>query len=55
MFQAFDRLQIVTVQQILDGTRMNLPLMEEVVKKARRSITSTTDSEEINRRLIPEF
>ena len=33
MFQSFDRLQIVTVQQILDGERMNLPLMEEVTKK----------------------
>lgn len=28
-FSAFDRLQIVTVQEILDGARMNLPLMEE--------------------------
>ncbi|HLA96391.1 MAG TPA: hypothetical protein VK612_11775 [Pyrinomonadaceae bacterium] len=34
---AFDRLQIVTVQQILDGARMNLPLMEEVAKKAQKS------------------
>jgi hypothetical protein len=55
MFQPFDRLQIVTAQEILDGARMNLPLMEEVVKKAKRSIVSSTDSEEINRRLIPEF
>ena len=36
MFQPFDRLQIVTVQQILDGERMNLPLMEEVSKKAQK-------------------
>lgn len=55
MFPEIDRLQIVTVQDILDGQRMNLPLMEEVVKKARRSIVSSTDAEEINRRLIPEF
>ena len=36
-FSAFDRLQIVTVQQILDGARMNLPLMEEVTKKAQKA------------------
>ena len=36
MFQPFDKLQIVTVQQILDGERMNLPLMEEVTKKAQK-------------------
>jgi len=35
-FAAFDRLQIVTVQEILDGTRMNLPLMEEVTKRAQK-------------------
>jgi DNA methylase/Restriction endonuclease len=35
-FTTFDRLQIVTVQQILDGARMNLP-MYEVVKKAKTS------------------
>ncbi|MEJ7846530.1 MAG: DNA methyltransferase [Pyrinomonadaceae bacterium] len=34
---AFDRLQIVTVQQILDGMRMSLPLMEEVTKKAQKA------------------
>lgn len=33
----FDRLQIVTVQEILDGARMNLPLMEEVTKKAQKA------------------
>ncbi len=33
----FDRLQIVTVQQILDGARINLPLMEEVTGKAQKS------------------
>lgn len=33
----FDRLQIVTVQEILDGTRMNLPLMEEVTKRAQKA------------------
>lgn len=36
-FNAFDRLQIVTVQQILDGARMNLPLMEEVTKRAQKA------------------
>ncbi|MCP9493689.1 MAG: DNA methyltransferase [Pyrinomonadaceae bacterium MAG19_C2-C3] len=34
-FAAFDRLQIVTVQEILDGARMNLPLIEEVTKRAQ--------------------
>ena len=33
----FDRLQIVTVQDILDGNRMNLPLMEEVTKRAQKA------------------
>ena len=33
-FTPFDRLQIVTVQEIFDGARMNLPLMEEVTKRA---------------------
>ena len=37
MFQPFDKLQIVTIQQILDGTRMNLLLMEEVTKKAQKA------------------
>ena len=36
-FSAFDRLQIVTVQEILDGARMNLPLMEEVTKQANKA------------------
>ncbi|MFZ1702003.1 MAG: hypothetical protein WBO10_14005 [Pyrinomonadaceae bacterium] len=36
-FQPFDKLQIVTVQQILHGERMNLPLMEEVTKKAQKA------------------
>lgn len=34
-FATFDRLQIVTVQQILDGARMRLPLLAEVAKRAR--------------------
>jgi hypothetical protein len=34
---AFDRLQILTVQQILDGARMSLPLMEEVTKRAQKA------------------
>lgn len=33
----FDRLQIVTVRQMLDGARLNLPLIEEVAKKAQRA------------------
>jgi hypothetical protein len=36
-FAAFDKLQIVTVQEILDGAKMNLPLMEEVTKRARKA------------------
>lgn len=36
-YNAFDRLQIVTVQQILDGERMNLPLKEEVTKRAQKA------------------
>lgn len=36
-FAAFDRLQIVTVQEILDGAKMNLPLMEEVTKRAQKA------------------
>jgi hypothetical protein len=36
-FSAFDKLQIVTVQEILDGERMNLPLMEEVTKRAQKA------------------
>jgi hypothetical protein len=38
-FPVFDRLQIVTVQQILDGAKMNLPLMEEVTKRAQKAKT----------------
>jgi len=34
-FATFDRLQIVTVRQILDGERMHLPLLAEVAKRAR--------------------
>jgi len=44
MFQPFDKLQIVTVQQILNGARMNLPLMEEVTKKAQKTKTTTQPS-----------
>ena len=36
-FAAFDKLQIVTVQEILDGAKMNLPLMEEVTKRAQKA------------------
>ena len=45
MFQPFDKLQIVTIQQILDGTRMNLPLMEEVTKKAKKDDQPTLQPE----------
>jgi site-specific DNA-methyltransferase (adenine-specific) len=38
-FPPFERLQIVTVQEILDGARMNLPLTEEVTKRAQRAKT----------------
>jgi len=34
-FATFERLQIVTVQQILDGERMRLPLLAEVAKRAK--------------------
>ncbi len=37
MFQPFDKLQIVTIQEVLDGARMNLLLMEEVTKKAQKA------------------
>jgi len=43
-FAAFDRMQIVTVQEILDGARMNLPLMEEVAKKAAKRETAGMQS-----------
>ncbi len=43
-FAAFDKLQIVTVQEILDGARMNLPLMEEVAEKAARREASGKQS-----------
>ncbi len=36
-FSAFDRLQIVTVQEILDGAKMNLPLLEEAGEKGAES------------------
>jgi hypothetical protein len=36
MPQKTPKLQIVTIQEILDGTRMNLPLPEAVVKSAQR-------------------
>ncbi len=45
-FTGFDKIQIVTVQQILDSERMNLPVMEEVTKKAKKAI------KEVNRNLF---
>ena len=38
-FAAFDKLQIVTVQEILNGAQMNLPLMEEVTRRAQKAKT----------------
>ncbi len=43
-FSAFDKIQIVTVQEILDGARMNLPLMEEVTKRAQKAKTDNQTS-----------
>ncbi len=43
-FAAFDKLQIVTVQEILDGAKMNLPLMEEVTKRAQKVKTDTQNN-----------
>jgi hypothetical protein len=36
MPQKTPKMQIVTIQEILDGARMNLPLAEAVVKSAQR-------------------
>jgi hypothetical protein len=36
MPQKTPKMQIVTIQEILDGMRMNLPLVEPVVKSAQR-------------------
>ena len=36
-YQAFDRMQIVTVQEILDSERINLPRMEDVTQKAHKA------------------
>ncbi|HYP51237.1 MAG TPA: hypothetical protein VEQ34_09875 [Pyrinomonadaceae bacterium] len=36
-----DRLQIVIVQEILDGARMQLPLIAEVAKRAQKSKPDT--------------
>ncbi len=47
-FATFDRLQIVTVQEILDNKRMNLPLYAEVLKQ------SQTDSGAKQRNLYDE-
>jgi site-specific DNA-methyltransferase (adenine-specific) len=43
-FAAFDKLPIVTVQEILDGVKMNLPLMEEVTKRAQKVKTDTQNN-----------
>ncbi len=40
-FPAFDRLQIVTVEEILSGARMNLPLVEAVTKQAQKARVDT--------------
>ncbi len=36
----FDRLQIVTVQEILDGLKMNLPLTEDATKRSKKGKAS---------------
>ncbi|MCL2745086.1 MAG: hypothetical protein FWE67_14675, partial [Planctomycetaceae bacterium] len=33
----FPKLQIVTIQEVMDGVKMNLPLAEEVFKSAKRA------------------
>jgi hypothetical protein len=38
-----NRLQIVTVQEILDGDRINLPLVEEVVTSTDLGVTWTRE------------
>jgi hypothetical protein len=43
-FAVFDKLQIVNVQEILDGARMNLPLMEEVTKRAQKVKTQSQNT-----------
>jgi hypothetical protein len=42
-FVTFDRLQIITVQDILDGARMNLPT-HEVTKKAKSSASASQNA-----------
>ena len=37
------KLQIVTIQEMLDGARMNLPLPESVVKSAKQHIPEKSD------------
>lgn len=41
--ESVDQIQIVTAQQILGGVRMNLPLMEEVSKKASKRDSTKQD------------
>lgn len=36
-FAAFERLQLLSVRDILDGNRMNPPLVQEVTKQAQRA------------------
>ncbi|MCS6820316.1 MAG: hypothetical protein NZ551_00435 [Microscillaceae bacterium] len=36
--QTFDRLQIVTIQEILDGKRLALPLLWKCLKKQREKM-----------------
>jgi site-specific DNA-methyltransferase (adenine-specific) len=60
-FATFDRLQIVTVQQILDGERMRLPLLAEVAKRAkaksdaRKWACTRKNDEESNLKTSQEF
>ena len=45
MSRRIQKLQIVTIQEILDGARMNLPLAEAVVKSAERHKTKNGNRE----------
>lgn len=38
--QKYDKLQIITVQEVLDGKRLSLPLAIEVLKSAERKIST---------------
>ncbi len=48
MVQSFDKIQIVTVEEILQGSRLKLPLTLEVLKKATQVIETENLSMDIN-------